>query len=916
MAASSSKQPQNVPITKKHKAHAKATKISRKGKGKEQQVLIDTTNTSHTVGGEEEGPLAWNWVSLTDTAASKYPPIFTKDGSYFFSLVGPSVKVYSTSTGQIVSTLTAPCPEGKQSRSQSLTCAVLNPQNAFQLITGSLSGCIAVWDFMDASLLQILDIEKPVLHICIHESLRGYVFVTATKGKSDDSALVLRVPIQSDTPSVSVQKPADIYSVGKIRSPTGLSFSPNGDWLVAVAGHTSYVASISALDSGFTKYVSPDRLTCLAFHPSENYFATGDEKGCIRLWYCLNDHQPVDAVGVEKKSQTSSFHWHAHAVSAIAFSSNGAYLLSGGEESVLVIWQLHTGRKEFVPRVGAPINAISVCNGNGSSEEYLLGLTDASYVFVNPANLKISRVYSRIKLESSGTQKTIGRNSVLAQHRPTSTILLPSSHPSSLQIFSPSTLKLVSELEVAPSNRVSRRDDTPCEPYRVDHVAVSTSGEWMATIDSRAGDSSFRRDVCLKFWKWDRKSSSWILNTRIEKPHALATVASISFKPSDSDNTDLQLASAGEDGNVKLWRIRSTRVTKGTFEESWATRSILKYKDNLPTHTSWAPDGSLLAVSFGPHVVVYDAPSTTLLRTLTTPQCRAKWRVPLSSKSNFLVPHPTQDAFVLATADGDQPTSCIRIFRADSPSPVVASRVPHSFRAISWSSLGTPSSSKLVFVLLGITHAWSLIVMGNDTKTTEGDASSGRKLFGDLAPPRTLFEDVFGKSAFGRTESHAPPDDSGHRPRMSQTSIVSDPAYQMSSFEAVFDKFISTITRTRLVAPIPSSEPLEITEDEGDLPDSTMKTRTTRVVDRAEMDVMTQLFKRQSLGNRQPPPPSNGHSFPYTNGKTNGVRHSPLPPNQNGILPSKKPVKSTSSVTVDDTSSPMPSGRKRKKSLG
>lgn len=139
-------------------------------------------------------------------------------------------------------------------------------------------------------------------------------------------------------------------------------------------------------------------MTCLAFHPTEEYFATGDEKGNIRLWYCLSDSLPINARGVEKKTQTTTLHWHAHAVSSIAFTSNGAYLLSGGEESVLVIWQLHTGKKEFVPRVGASIRTVSLSKVGSSEEEYLLGLADATYLFISAGTLKVSRSYCRIKL--------------------------------------------------------------------------------------------------------------------------------------------------------------------------------------------------------------------------------------------------------------------------------------------------------------------------------------------------------------------------------------------------------------------------------------------------------------------------------------------------------------------------------------
>jgi len=33
-------------------------------------------------------------------------------------------------------------------------------------------------------------------------------------------------------------------------------------------------------------------------------------------------------------------------------------LLSGGAESVLVIWQLEEGRRSFLPRLGAPLRSI------------------------------------------------------------------------------------------------------------------------------------------------------------------------------------------------------------------------------------------------------------------------------------------------------------------------------------------------------------------------------------------------------------------------------------------------------------------------------------------------------------------------------------------------------------------------------
>lgn len=155
----------------------------------------------------------------------------------------------------------------------------------------------------------------------------------------------------------------------------------------------------------------------------------------------------------------------------------------------------------------------------------------------------------------------------LAVHNPSSTVLLPSSHPSSLQIYSPSTSTLLSELEVSPSNRVSRREDKPIEHSRVEHCIVSPSGRWMATVDAREGGDEFRAEVYLKFWAWDEKNVAWMLNTRIDKPHADKRITSLAFGPPERiEDMPLQLVTTGEDGVVKGWYLRNRKLKGGEKE--------------------------------------------------------------------------------------------------------------------------------------------------------------------------------------------------------------------------------------------------------------------------------------------------------------------------------------------------------------
>ena len=110
------------------------------------------------------------------------------------------------------------------------------------------------------------------------------------------------------------------------------------------------------------------------------------------------------------------------------------------------------------------------------------------------------------------------------------------------------------------------------EPSRVEQAVVSSSGEWLATVDSREGDEYFRGEVHLKVWQWESSTGLWSLNTRIDRPHGPARVTSVVFAPSDGSGN--VLVTSGEDGNVKSWRIRSVANKKaGTSDGRFSLNS-------------------------------------------------------------------------------------------------------------------------------------------------------------------------------------------------------------------------------------------------------------------------------------------------------------------------------------------------------
>ena len=125
-------------------------------------------------------------------------------------------------------------------------------------------------------------------------------------------------------------------------------------------------------------------------------------------------------------------------------------------------------------------------------------------------------------------------------------------------------MKLFAELEISPSNRVSRREDKALQPSAVERAVISPSGQWMATVDVRDGDDHFRGEAYLKIWHWEQTPGLWELNTRVDRPHGLSAITAVSFS---SELSNL-LVTTGRDGSIKTWRLKSVNERKNGHTES------------------------------------------------------------------------------------------------------------------------------------------------------------------------------------------------------------------------------------------------------------------------------------------------------------------------------------------------------------
>ncbi|PWN42516.1 WD40 repeat-like protein [Ceraceosorus guamensis] len=834
-----------------------------------------------------EGLAALPWTALAESQVSSHPAVFTRDNDYYFVATGNSVRIFARSTGEVVSTLSVQTSGSGSSQPRRradlvhtarITAIALHPTNPLQLVSASMDGTLKVWDYLDATLLRSVDLKFPITHLALSRHHPEHAFVVLRKPRGEgnaqekaEDAFLSKGPFNSITTSLllnsatatshpGASKPSDVHRLGKSRDAAGISISPDGRYLVLIGNCKISIAKFAALQDGFTKFITDESLTCLAFHPTNGTFATGDQRGRIRIWHMLN-LPPGELKGAafgERKAPNTLLHWHSHAVAGLAFTPNGAQLVSGGEEAVLVLWQLATGQKEFVPRIGAPIASVALAGGlEGRGLEYAVRLADGSMTFVSSVNLKPQRTFTRVKVDASRKllppTQLISLPVPLATQPGTGTLIMPAGHPSSLQFYDPINDRHLAEIEITPSNRVSRPDDAPLEPTRVLKVTFShgahsdrTPADWMATYEARLLDE-LETERCLKVWKWDHPTGRYGLNTRIADPHA-AGLTALSFSPASprrarGTKPEPILCTAAKDGQMKTWRPTARKAKGGAAYTSWSARSVFGYRGCVAHNVAWSSDGSLLAAAQGAFVTVWDVQTNILQTALPCEDAqpasdtlfaglgdrflvatsrrsimvwdlitgRTAWQLSVAHRIDQLfAPAQSGQAFAIILNMHSQAQqrhiSVVQTFEPTSSRALSAFELPFGIRTLApvWSH-HTPSGPDTdarqdMFgpVFYAITTDLQVVAVGSTARTTQSSGSTARPLHSISVARRTLFDDLFGSSVSQLHSIEAPP--SALSASKDVFALFDAPAHLLPPLSSILDPFTSALMPAHEVA--------------------------------------------------------------------------------------------------------------------
>jgi len=406
---------------------------------------------------------------------------------------------------------------------------------------------------------------------------------------------------------------------------------------------------------------------------------------------------------------TSRVHWHALPVSTFVYDSMSypldPLLYSGGEESVLVTWQISQGRDR--PVKVHPRMALGGIVHLSSSEKCDDNPANGLLVYSEDNSLQLLESHNKGRIwKIQGLACTENAVGVSLQtdprsdgHKNSQLVLAGLKQaPGYIHWYDPMRQRLTSSLQIIPYNRISRNepDERPLpKPTIVGHV-FSKDGEDLITIDE-----SQTENVCIgayersrdedeygivgtiRFWSWNDSFS-----TTGESSPPYHEVASMTY-PHGPKNR-ISAINMSEDGthactvshNEKAFRLwkKSQSLEKKIENESdkknsWACR----YKVSIPAGFSncftqknalaFSEDNSLLTIAFGKNGTIWDSDGARLLTTFNHSTGNADIEL-----MRFISPGLHQDLLLI------QSKACVSV-----RSPYSSNGSSRSFTAWSWS---------------------------------------------------------------------------------------------------------------------------------------------------------------------------------------------------------------------------------------
>lgn len=326
-----------------------------------------------------------------------------------------------------------------------------------------------------------------------------------------------------------------------------------------------------------------------------------------------------------------TFKWHFDGATALTFSPDQRYLISGGTEKVLVIWNLELGKTQFLPRLAGAITAISIdqnrqdhynimlspivtgSNATAEQQSEILVVSAVDLIsrlavapcrpqmaltvvnFRRKVKQHLKKKKAALENESdldSGNEDEEPQEPAKAKYPELFDLIRPDItapaivHSQTNQLYFANGLTIQAfDLvrgeqafiqHVAPQLDIGRvKSELKIADPQVEKVVFTYNGKWMCTFDlmpkSDLDNLMSKNDTAfaLKFWSWSSEDSRWHLASKIVDPHGPGlAVGAIATLPVGEAVTTVDT-----NGGIRLWRPRPAAAPKSSRKQTVATRA-------------------------------------------------------------------------------------------------------------------------------------------------------------------------------------------------------------------------------------------------------------------------------------------------------------------------------------------------------
>lgn len=552
------------------------------------------------------------------------PPAFSNDAKRLLVCTGNTVSVFSTSTGLQMGSL-----EGHVALVTSVI-VVPAPSPAGRILcycwTASLDGTIRYWDFSTPELMKTVDVRLPIFSMVIP-------LLLSQKNESSEKASdvfayisVENIRAQETQPkalrgqvrkcNLTKSSLAGGVTLKETKKPEYITISSSGEFFGIFDKQKLHIWKVPEIESERVVLKRIDlhhtkKFTVFAFHPTQRIVAAGDVTGRILIWrgfgkrtFSMGDGQAngrstnfdEDKPGVrgnDDADNCSTWHWHPHEVNCLVFSSDGAYIYSGGREGVLVVWQIDTGKKKFLPRIGSPL--LYFVDSPDPSLASISCADNQIHLLKMPA-MEMLKSISGIKLPFSPPEAVSSLCSGCVFDQKAGVVALHTENYG-IQFYSLFDDHAISEVQVCERNHQPGNEITVV----VTQLALSVDGSFMSTVEVRLPEEDIGGLVCLKFWTSDSQDKHFRLLTVIYEPHRDSDISAVAFRP-----TQLMAVTSSFGGDFKTW-VCGNEIQKGEVQNTgWTCYAVGSYKKRPMTAATFSADGSVLAVAAETVITLWD----------------------------------------------------------------------------------------------------------------------------------------------------------------------------------------------------------------------------------------------------------------------------------------------------------------------